>query len=452
MGYTKIWTISTRLDNSMNYITNPNKTKFKLDIEAVEGPEKYITNKDKTESALYVDVFNCSRENAVEQMITTQYEKGKSHRVDGILAYHLVQSFKDFETTPDIAHQCGVELVQRLFADRFQVVLATHVDKDHLHNHIIFNAVSFTDGYKYRNQFRDYFGDIRSISDQICREHCLYVIENPKHKGMSYIEWLKENEGKSIRQYVREEIDTIIQCSYSMQEFWKNLELRGYQVTRRGPQYKYTSFIPSFGTKRIRLDKLGKYYTEEAIKERIIANRNGIKMASPSELSNGFDYGSTYKKANPTKLKGFVALYYHYLYLFGVIKKKKVPQRVSFYMRDELIKFDRYKKQFEFMYKNEIETGTQLSEHKKSKEDKINDLVEQRKMLYASKTEDNEQEIKAKAQAINDELRELRKDVRMCTTISRDSYKISQKQQKAQELQQQAEMEAKANEHKRRGR
>ena len=128
MGYTKIWTISTRLDNSMNYITNPNKTKFKLDIEAVEGPEKYITNKDKTESALYVDVFNCSRENAVEQMITTQYEKGKSNRVDGILAYHLVQSFKDFETTPDIAHQCGVELVQRLFADRFEVVIATQVD------------------------------------------------------------------------------------------------------------------------------------------------------------------------------------------------------------------------------------------------------------------------------------------------------------------------------------
>ena len=122
------------------------------------------------------------------------------------------------------------------------------------------------------------------------------------------------------------------------------------------------------------------------------------------------------------------------------------------YMRDELIKFDRYKKQFEFMYKNEIETGTQLSEYRKSKEDKINDLVEQRKMLYASKTEENEQEVKAKAQAINDELRELRKEVRMCNSISRDSYKISQKQQKAQELQQQAEMEANANEHKRRGR
>ena len=195
-----------------------------------------------------------------------------------------------------------------------------------------------------------------------------------------------------------------------------------------------------------------KYYTEEAIKERIIANRNGIKMASPSELSNGFDYGSTYKNANPTKLKGFVALYYHYLYFFGVIKKKKVPQRVSFYMRDELIKFDRYKKQFEFMYKNEIETGTQLSEYRKSKEEKINELVEERKKLYASKTEDNEQEIKIKAKAINDELRDLRKEIRLCNAISLDSYKISQKQQKAQELQKQAEMEANANEHKRRGR
>lgn len=128
MGYTKIWTISTRLDHSLDYITNPDKTKYKLDIEAVEGPEKYITNKDKTESALYIDAFNCSKQNAVKQMIDTQYKKGKSQRVDGILAFHIVQSFKEFETTPEVAHQCGVELVERLFADRFQVVLATQVD------------------------------------------------------------------------------------------------------------------------------------------------------------------------------------------------------------------------------------------------------------------------------------------------------------------------------------
>ena len=104
------------------------------------------------------------------------------------------------------------------------------------------------------------------------------------------------------------------------------------------------------------------------------------------------------------------------------------------------------------MYKNEIETGSQLSEHRKLKEEKINDLIEQRKKLYASKTEDNEQEIKSKAQAINDELRALRKEIKMCNAIALDSYKISQKQQKVQELQKQADMEAKANEHKRRGR
>ena len=453
MGYTKIWTISTRIDDSLKYITNPEKTKYKLDIEAVEGPERYITNKDKTESALYIDVFNCSRENAVHQMINTQYEKGKGQRIDGILAFHVVQSFKDFETTPAVAHQCGVELVKRLFADRFEVVLATHVDKDHLHNHIIFNAVSFKDGYKYRNQFKDYYGGIRSISDQICREHCLYVIENPRHKSMSYIEWLKENEGKSIRQYVREELDSIIESSYTTQEFWKQLELKGYNITRRGSQYKYTSFIPPMGTKRIRLDKLGKYYTEEAINERIIANRNGIKLTPPSSMANkGYDYGQAYKNANPTKLKGFMALYYHYLYLFGVIRKKDVPQRVTFYMRDELIKFDRYKKQFEFMYKNEIETGSQLTAHRKAKEDKINDLVEERKKLYSSKTEDNEQEVKMKADKINAELRALRKEIKMCNSIALDSYKISQRQQKVTELINQAEMEAKANEHKRRGR
>ena len=453
MAITKIWSVKSRLDTTLNYISNPSKTTIQPDIDAREGVIKYIKNEDKTEQCKYVAAYGCSIETPFSDMIATQEQFCRRRRKNEVVAYHIVQSFKKFETTPEIAHKCGKELVERLFQDKYECVIATHLDHDHLHNHIVINSTSYLDGSKYKNTFKDYFVDIRGISDQICIENCLSVIENPQHRGMHYGEWLAEKNGKSIRQQVREEIDEFIKCSYSMKEFWKILEDRGYQVTRRGPQYKYTSFIPSCGKKRIRLDKLGKNYTEEAIMERITANRNGIRMASPTELpKDSFDYGSTYKNANTVKLKGFVALYYHYLYFFGVIKKKQVPQRVSFYMRDELIKFDRYKKQFEFMYKNEIETGSQLSEHRKAKEDKINDLVEQRKMLYASKTEDNEQEIKAKAQVINDELRELRKDVRMCTTISRDSYKISQKYQKAQELKNQAEMEAKANEHKRRGR
>lgn len=450
MAITKIWKVASSLSTSVNYIINPEKTGCSLNAEAVGDVEQYILDSKKTENAVYVRSYNCGTEKASKRMLDTQAKFGKDKSKCGVLAYHLVQSFKDFETTPEIAHKCGLELAERLFADKYEVIVATHLDQDHLHNHILFNAVSFVDGKKYRNNFKDYFRDIRGISDSICREYCLSVIDTPKHRGMHYGEWKAEQEGKSIRQQVREELDSVIKSSYTMNEFWKILEDRGYKITRIGVQYKYTSFIPPFGAKRIRLDKLGKYYTEDAIKERVIANRNGIKLASPSELTKlGFDFGKTYSTANPKRLKGFIALYYHYLYLFGMIKKKQVPQRVSFFMRDELIKFDRYKKQFEFLYQNGIATGAQLMEYQKDKDNEINALIEKRKKLYASITAENGGVIKAEAKVINDELRKLRKDVKLCSAISRDSYKISHKKQYAQELINQAEKEMKENEHKR---
>jgi hypothetical protein len=121
-------------------------------------------------------------------------------------------------------------------------------------------------------------------------------------------------------------------------------------------------------------------------------------------------------------------------------------------MRDELIILDRYQKQFKFLYKNNIETGTDLTNFQKSKEDQINELVEERKQLYASRTEENEPEVKEEAEKINAKLRALRVEVRMCKAIIKDSYRISEKYRQAKELQKQAEMEMKANEYKRRGR
>ncbi len=136
MAYTKIWSIKTRLDCSLSYIVNPEKTKYRLDMEAVEDVEKYIRNNDKTEQGLYVKAFNCGRD-AYKRMLKTQKKFGKYGRKNGVLAYHLVQSFKDFETTPEIAHQAGIEFAKKLFADNYEVVVATHLDQDHYHNHII---------------------------------------------------------------------------------------------------------------------------------------------------------------------------------------------------------------------------------------------------------------------------------------------------------------------------
>ena len=454
MAITKIWSVKSRLDTSLKYIANPDKTTLQPDIEAVEGVIKYIKNNDKTEQCKYVKAYNCTIDKAFSEMMETQEFFGKAGRKNSVLAYHLVQSFKDFETTPEIAHKCGLELAERLFADKYEVVVATHLDHKHLHNHLLINAVSYVDGSKYRNNFKDYFIDIRGISDAICRENCLSVIDHPQRRGMHYGEWLALKQGRpTIRGSIRRDIDEIIKCSYTMDQFWQNLKKRGFVVHRKGPNIKYTSIIAPNAKRPMRLDNLGEGYSEAEILERIIATRNGIIMAAPSEMpKKQYKFRGSIKNVKGKKLKGFMALYFHYLYLFKKIQRKQTPQRVSFFMREEMIKFDRYQKQFKFLFSHDIETGEQLQKYQQSKEAEIDILITQRKKLYDDKTSENCDEVKEKAKAINTELNELRKEIRMCKAIFKDSYKIAEKKRQAMALQEQADKELMKDEHKRRSR
>ena len=160
---------------------------------------------------------------------------------------------------------------------------------------------------------------------------------------MHYAEWKAVSEGKpTIRGQVREELDEIIKAAATMQMFWRELKRRGYVVHRRGENIKYTPIIPPYGKRPVRLDKLGAEYSEEAIRQRIAAQQNGIYITQPSELKKVYKVKGNIHKAPRKKLKGFQALYFHYLYLFKKIRKRRTPQRVSFFMRDELIKPERY--------------------------------------------------------------------------------------------------------------
>ena len=454
MAITKIWSVKSRLDTSLNYISNPDKTSVKPDIDAREGVIKYIKNKDKTEQCKFVSAFGCSEDYAFSDMVATQVMFERNRRKNGVVAYHIVQSFKDFETTPEIAHKCGQELVKRLFEGKYECVLATHLDHAHIHNHIIINATSYFDGTKYKNNFKDYFIDIRGISDQICRENCLSVIDKPQRRGMHYGEWLALKQGRpTIRGTIRRDIDEIIKCSYTMEQFWNNLKKRGFVIHRKGPNIKYTSIIAPNAKRPMRLDNLGKGYSEAEILERIIATRNGIITASPSEMpKRQYKFKGNIKDVKGKKLKGFAALYFHYLYLFKKIQRKQTPQRVSFFMRDEMIKFDRYQKQFKFLFSHGIETGEDLHKYQKDKETEVEILITRRKKLYEERTDENCDEVKDQAKEINTELNELRKEIRLCKAIFKDSYKIAEKKRQALALQKQADKELRENEHKRRSR
>ncbi len=436
IAVTKIISINSRLDTTINYAVNPEKT----EIGAALG---YIENPDKTAGAVYVSAFNCSRKNAYAEMRATQKRFGKT---GGVLGYHVILSFKPGEVTPEQAFEYGSEFLKRNIAQKYEAVLAVHLDHAHIHCHMVFNSVSFIDGAKYRNNFKDYFKDIRELSDSICREHELSVIA-PQRKGMHYAEWKALKQGRpTIRGQLRAELDEIIKCSYTMQNFWRILKERGYVIHRRGDSIKFTSIIPPYGKKPVRLDNLGEGYTEEAIAQRIRTARNGITLtklpAAPKRIKM--------KNFKRKKLKGFTALYFHYLYLFNRIRRRRTPQRVSFFMRRELTKLERYQKQFKFLYSNGIEKMSQLKEYKASRETEIENLIKQRKQLYMERTDENCSEIKTQAEQINAQLRLLRSEVRLCGQIAADAVQIREKFNQVESLT--ASKEVEHHQQQRRGR
>ena len=426
MAATRIWSIKGRLDSVINYVTNPEKTDGSrytdTELQALTDVIDYAEDGAKTHNKVYVSGINLSPNIARDQMVMTKLQFGKT---DKILAYHGYQSFLPGEVTPDMAHEIGIKLAERLWGDRFQVIVTTHLDHEHIHNHFCLNSVSFVDGKKFRGGSKAYW-IMRAESDKICAEYGLSVIENPG-KGKNYAEWKAEQESRpTVRGQIKDELDEIIKCSYTCDQFWRILKQRGYEVKATG---KYTALKPAFSQRYIRLKSLGKNYREESIRQRIIAARTGILVLDKPIA----DYNAWLKKYEPTKLHGFKALYYHYLYLFGKIRKKETPQRVSFYMRDELVKFERYQKQFHFLIDNDIETTEQLTAFKEGAESKIKELTLARSRLY------NKLDKKPEIEKINKELRKLRKDVRTCNNISADCERIQEHQNYVAQLEQQAQ-------------
>lgn len=253
MAITKVFAIRLDFKQTVRYAVNEQKT-------LLGGMINYAVNPDKTEQRLFESCLNCSSvENASRDMERT---KRRYNKTGGVQGYHIIQSFKPGELTPEQTHTIGVEFAKRLFGERFEVVIGTHLDKHHLHNHIAVNSVSFLDGKKLRCNMKTYFQEIQEVSDELCWAHGLSVIE-PKSKGKSHQEWqAAKSKHPTIREQIRWDIDCIIGKSLNFTTFLDELRKAGYQV--RSGNRKHTAVRPPYGKKFIRLDSLGENYTDSA--------------------------------------------------------------------------------------------------------------------------------------------------------------------------------------------
>lgn len=429
---------------------NPDKTtnpKFytQEDMTEQDGQElsdviRYAVNSQKTQKAnnedcavvhRFVSGINCSPSTARDEMLAVKRRFGKEN---GTVAYHGYQSFAPGEATPEMAHEIGMELADRLWGGRYQVIVATHLDKEnHLHNHFVLNTVSFVDGIKYHRTKKDYH-DMQKTSDALCREYGLSVIENPQYgKGKQYGEWRAEQEQRPTwRGLIRADIDEAIRKSMTERQFFDSLRKKGYEV-KIG---KDISVRPPGKERFVRLIRnFGEDYSIEQIRRRILSQTRAEKKPSepPRQVIRIRLLGSLEKTR---KITGFRALYFHYCYLLGIFPKNKPKQngRLHFLLREDLRKLDAITAETRLLVGHRIDTAEQLSSYRDEVTEEISVLSAERKALYKSQRTaavkaDSEKsaEIKDHISALSKELAALRKEVSLCNDIAERSGVIKEK-------------------------
>lgn len=354
MATTSLWHIKGRLKDLIDYVENPEKTASKMpELQDLYNVFSYVQRPEATQEGDYVTALNCLKETALRQMILTKKRYGKT---DGYIAWHGYQSFKPEEVTPQLAHEIGVKLAKEMWGDRFEIIVTTHLDKEHIHCHFCFNSVSFRDGgkcnYSKTEQLR-----LREASDRLCREYGLSVIEKP-HKAPSRPVWLDEKNGKPTRYNVyRADVQEAIDFSrtpYYMEDY---LRRKGYITDFTGkhwrirlPQYEHFT----------RLDTLDERWTPENIRLGRYAsfgNRRAYISYPPQMPQELSDWFRPFHKTSH-----IYKLYLHYCYLLGYLPKHTDYKPTSPYLKEDLRKLDELSQQVRYMGKYGIDHGAESSD------------------------------------------------------------------------------------------
>lgn len=439
---------------------------------------RYVQNPDKTDEAVFTYCQYCDPKDAAKQMQATKERYGKT---DGIHAFHIIQSFSPGEITPELAHELGIRFIKEHLSD-YEVVLGTHVDKEHIHNHITLNSVSFKTGKKYHSTAQSYYQQIRKISDRLCKEYGLSIVMETSDKGITYAEWKLHEAGlMTLRELFDQDVEECLSQAMNLGGFYALMEDHGYTVRHHG---SYPSFVPDGYSHPYRIKHNGKSWTENEIEsfiDRAMSDPT-FEVIMPKVQKAFVPYG---------KQRGFRALYVSWMYVLGIIGQGKRTQypKVNY---KELKRFEQYKVQAAFLDRNKIDTREQLQ----AKITELNETVEtltksriiwnskkkRRRELYSALStvehladvpnlytqgvagieEDYKRyldaerkldgtdiealraernEVYEKVASINAEIRACQKELRLCEKIQTDSPKIEQQMRDEIELDERHELE-----------
>jgi len=373
MATTKLWHIQGRLKDLVDYVENPEKT-VKPGLQDFFNVFSYTQNPAKTAGDQFVTAVNCQKDIALQQMILTKQRYGKE---DGYIAWHGYQSFKPGEVTPEQCHALGVELARQMWGDRFQVIVTTHLDKEHLHNHFCINSVSFKDGGKY-NFSKKELKRLRDTSDRLCREHGLSVVEHPR-KAPSRQVWLDEQAGKPTRYNIyRADIQKAIDCNATGKQVVQHLRKMGYIVDTGGVNLKIR--LPQY-PHFTRLDTLNPQWTNQGI-ERLIYDRDDL-ISSRSKPPRKPDIPDWLRDAYQPKKRTtkIYRLYLYYCYQLGILPKGTTYHPVSPQLRADLRHLDDIDRQTRYLASRKIETVEELLADRSEKESQLEALTAQRTKL-----------------------------------------------------------------------
>ena len=418
MATTGFWPVKNRLKEVIEYARNPDKTTDKKFLnEDLYAALRYVEDDKKTDQTMYISGINCPKQRAYEYMMATKRRYGK---LGGNVAYHGYQSFVSGEVTPEEAHKIGVETARRMWGGEYEIVVTTHLNTDNLHNHFVVNSVSFKTGRKFENHISDHH-KLREISDAVCLEYGKSVLKEADFYGGKKKEyWLKQGGGLSHREILKADIDTALAQSTNFKAFEIRLKDMGYEICRDENFAHYSVKAPSW-QRAVRLDRLGKEYTPQAIRERLLDNQRyvGYVPFHKPKYTPLLLLEIEYRKMK--KMDGIQVLFELIVELCKLITGNNLapaaPRPLSPEMRLEVAKLNKTLDEYKFLCEKQIDSPQELVSFISKTWEQISELEGERQSVYNRNRHKKSDELNAQAREISAKIKPLRKKLSTAKAI-----------------------------------